>query len=258
MIKFLIKLPILKRIIPSIYKKYIFVTGNFLKKKKVNGINYILDTRYLIDRNFFLRENYEDKLFFLAKKLIKQNQINYFLDIGSCWGIYSLRLSKIKKLKILSFDPIPKNIERLNQMIEINQLKNISTFKTALGSKKDLIKLYGLEKFTPNYSIYDKKKSKNIIKSPINKLDNLVKIKNNLLFIKCDIEKHEYDFLKGSKKIISTNNIILQIEIFEKNKNKVFKFLKKNKFNCLYQTKSDYIFSNFKIKNPQKFLSEGF
>ena len=168
-----------------------------------------------------------------------------------------MRLSKIKKLKILSFDPIPKNIERLNQMIEINQLKNISTFKTALGSKKDLIKLYGLEKFTPNYSIYDKKKSKNIIKSPINKLDNLVKIKNNLLYIKCDIEKHEYDFLKGSKKIISNNNIILQIEIFEKNKNKVFKFLKKNKFNCLYQTKSDYIFSNFKIKNPQKFLSEG-
>jgi FkbM family methyltransferase len=176
MIKFLIKLPILKRIIPSIYKKYIFVTGNFLKKKKVNGINYILDTRYLIDRNFFLRENYEDKLFFLAKKLIKQNQINYFLDIGSCWGIYSLRLSKIKKLKILSFDPIPKNIERLNQMIEINQLKNISTFKTALGSKKDLIKLYGLEKFTPNYSIYDKKKSKNIIKSPI-------KIKNPQKFL---------------------------------------------------------------------------
>jgi len=45
MIKFLIKLPILKRIIPTIYKKYIFVRGNFLKKKKVNGINYILDTR---------------------------------------------------------------------------------------------------------------------------------------------------------------------------------------------------------------------
>ena len=67
MIKFLIKLPILKRIIPSIYKKYIFVTGNFLKKKKVNGINYILDTRHLIDRNFFLRENYEDKLFFWQK-----------------------------------------------------------------------------------------------------------------------------------------------------------------------------------------------
>ena len=258
MIKFLIKFPILKRAIPSIYKKYIFVTGDFLKKKKIHGIKYILDTRYLIDRNFFLREDYEDKLFHLAKNLIKVNHINYFLDVGSCWGIYSLRLSNIKKLKILSFDPIPKNIERLNQMIEINKLKKISTFKTALGSKKGLIKLYGLEKFTPNYSIYDKKKSKNIIKSQINKLDNLVKIRNNFLYIKCDVEKHEYDFLQGSKKIIRNNNIILQIEIFEKNKNKVFEFLKKNKFNCFYKTTSDYIFSNFKIKNPQKFLSEGF
>jgi len=100
MIKFLIKFPILKRAIPAIYKKYIFITKNFFKKKKIDGIEYKLDTRHLIDRNFYLRENYEDELFFWAINLITLNKINIFLDIGSCWGIYSLRLSKIKKLKI--------------------------------------------------------------------------------------------------------------------------------------------------------------
>ena len=117
-IKNLVKLPLFKRLIPSMYKKYIFFSKNHFKSKKIDGIKYLLDTRYLIDRNFYLRENYEDNLFFLAKKLITNNKINFFLDIGSCWGIYSLRLSKIKNLKILSFDPVLKNIERLRRTIE--------------------------------------------------------------------------------------------------------------------------------------------
>ena len=83
-----------------------------------------------------MRENYEDELYFYALNLINLNKINYFFDIGSCWGIYSLRLSKIKKLKIFSFDPIIKNIKRLDEMIKINKLKNIKTFNTALGNEK--------------------------------------------------------------------------------------------------------------------------
>ena len=54
--KNLIKLPILKRLIPSIYKKYILITGDHIKRKKIDGIIYLLDVRHLIDRNFYLRE----------------------------------------------------------------------------------------------------------------------------------------------------------------------------------------------------------
>jgi FkbM family methyltransferase len=257
MIKFLIKFPLLKRIIPSIYKKYILVTGNFLKKKKIHGIEYILDTRHLIDRNFYLRENYEDELFFWAINLITLNKINIFLDIGSCWGIYSLRLSKIKKLKIFSFDPIIKNIKRLDEMIKINRIKNIKTFDTALGNQKKKIKFYGLEDYTPNYTLYGKNE-KNIAICNIDKLDNIIKIKKNVLYLKVDIEGSEYPFLLGSKNIFKNNNVIMQIEIFKKNKKKIFNFFQKNNFNCIFESKSDYIFSNFKTKNPQKFLSEGF
>ena len=104
-IKFLIKIPFLKRLIPSLFKKYVLITKNFWKQKKIDEINYILDVRYLIDKNFYLRENYEDELFAFAKNKIIKDEINYFLDVGSCWGIYSLRLSKIKFLKIIAFDP---------------------------------------------------------------------------------------------------------------------------------------------------------
>lgn len=253
-IKNLIKLPIFKRLIPSIFKRYIFITGNYFKRKNISGVTYLLDTRYLIDRNFYLRENYEDLLYSTAKKLIISNNINVFLDIGSCWGIYSLRLSNIKNLEILSFDPIIKNIERLEKMIKINSLKNITTFNTALGSKEGKVKFYGLEKFTPNYSLYDKN-HKNFSVSKIDKLDNLIKIKKKILYLKVDIEKHEYYFLCGAKDVLQNNSVILQIEIYEKNKNKVFDYLTEKNFNLIHSFGADYIFSNFKIKKPPEMVS---
>ena len=255
-IKKLIKLPILKRLIPSIFKRYISITGDSFKRKNISGITYLLDTRYLIDRNFYLRENYEDFLYSKAKKLIILNKVNIFLDIGSCWGIYTLRLSNIRNLKILSFDPIIKNINRLDEMVKINNLKNIKTFNTALGSKKGKVKFYGLEKFTPNYSLYDTN-HKNFTVSKIDKLDNLIKIKKKVLYIKVDIERHEYYFLCGATNILKNNNIILQIEIYKKNKKQVFDRLNKKNFNLIYRHGADYIFSNFKIKNPRSFRSEG-
>ena len=80
------------------------------------------------------------------------------------------------------------------------------------------------------------------------------------MYFKVDIEGSEYPFLLGSKNTIKNNNVIIQIEVFKKNKKKIFNFLQKKNFNCIYagKSKGDYIFSNFKIKNPQKFLSEGF
>ena len=262
-IKNLIKIPVFKRLIPSVFKKYIFFSKNYIKEKKIKEIKYLLDTRHLIDRNFYLRENYEDDLFFLAKDMIIRNKVNYFLDIGSCWGIYSLRLSKIKKLKIMSFDPIYRNISRLKQMIKVNNLRNISTYNTALGDKTGKVKFYGLEEFTPNYTLYGKghkhngKKHKYTTICKINRLDNLIKIKNKILYLKVDVEKHEYFFLMGAKNIIKNNKIIIQIEIIKSNKKKVFNFLKKNDFSFLYknQNDADYIFSNFIKKTPKTFIS---
>ena len=93
----LIKLPIFKRLIPSLYKRYIFFFKKHDKEIKIKNVYYNLDLRHLIDRRFFLHNVYEDELFFPLKKIIEKDKIDFFLDIGSCWGIYSLRLAGIFK-----------------------------------------------------------------------------------------------------------------------------------------------------------------
>ena len=89
MLKKLVKFPILKRLIPSILKALKIRD----KKFKSDGINYLLDLRYLVDRRFYLF-GWDDDIIDYLDKFIKDNKCKFFLDIGSCWGVYSLRIAK--------------------------------------------------------------------------------------------------------------------------------------------------------------------
>ena len=247
----LIKLPILKRAIPSILKKYIYWTNNYEKKVTIENISYDLDLRHLIDRRFFLYRVYEDELYYNLCKIIKKEKIQYFLDIGSCWGVYSLRLANIfKNLRILAFDPIQKNIDRLISSIKKNKLKNIKTYKIAIGDKKGNVKLGATEDYSPNYKINE---SSQVITeySKINLIDNLIFLKNKKIIFKIDTETFEFKVIKGAKKLLKNNKCFLQIEIVESNKNKVINFLKKIGYKLIsnnINNKGDYFFSNFIFK----------
>ena len=95
MTKKLIKFPILKRLIPSFYKKYLFFKKDYFKELIIEDVTYNLDLRHLIDRRFYFHKEYEEELFKPIVNIIKENNIDHFLDVGSCWGIYSLRLCKV-------------------------------------------------------------------------------------------------------------------------------------------------------------------
>ena len=248
MIKKLIKLPILKRLIPSFYKKYLFFKRDYLKEIKVKGVTYDLDLQHLIDRRFFLHNEYEEELFKPLTNTIKKNNIDYFLDVGSCWGVYSLRLCKtFKNLNIFAFDPIKKNINRLKKSISKNKINNIKVFHTALGSKKGTVDLGATENYSPNYKINE---SKSVIseKSSIDTLDNFLPIKNKQIIIKIDTEGFEYEVLKGAGNLLKNNKCYCQIEIISSNKSDIFSFMRDRNYELISinnKNKTDYIFSNF-------------
>lgn len=244
----LIKLPIFKRLIPSLYKRYIFFFKKHDKEIKIKNVYYNLDLRHLIDRRFFLHNVYEDELFFPLKKIIEKDKIDFFLDIGSCWGIYSLRLAGIfKDIQILSFDPIKKNIYRLKQSIKKNKFQNVKCFQTAIGSKKGKVTLGATEKYSPNYEINEKNPIINEI-SDLNYIDSLLKVKNKSIILKIDTEGYELEVLKGSIELLKNNKCFCQIEIKDKDRLSVFSLLKELDYNIVSVNKfnkTDYFFSNF-------------
>ena len=253
MLSFLFKIPILKRLIPSLYKKYIFFSKNHEKTIIVNGIYFDLDLRHLIDRRFFFHKAYEDELFKPLSNIIEKYEVDYFFDIGSCWGIYSLRLAKkFKNLNVIAYDPIKKNIERLKNSIIKNKILNICTLKVAIGEQKGFVTLGATETYSPNYEINEK----NAViteKCEINTLDNLHNdIKDKFVVLKIDTEGFELNVLKGAEKLLLNNKVICQIEIKKNNYQEVSLFLKKNNFKLVSINKfnkTDYFFSNFYEEN---------
>ena len=125
MISFLVKLPIFNRLIPSISIKIL----KSIKKNrgffKIGDSKMFLDFLDPIDRELILHQEYEKEEISILIGLIKKHSVNYFFDIGSNCGYYSIQLGKIfERLKILSFEPNEEAYFKFNKTLSINQ--NIS------------------------------------------------------------------------------------------------------------------------------------
>jgi FkbM family methyltransferase len=75
--------------------------------------------------------------------------------------------------------------------------------------------------------------------------DSILNIKNTNLAIKIDVERHEEQVLLGASKLLTENKVIIQIEIFDKRKKKIFDILKNYKYRLYNSIGKDYYFRNF-------------
>ena len=116
MIKYLIKIPILKRLIPSIGIHLLKI----LKKNRgffnIDGFKMYLDFLDPIDRNIILNQNYEIEEINILTKLIKNYSMKKFIDIGANCGFYSFHFAK-QNLEVLAFEPNSEAILKINNTL---------------------------------------------------------------------------------------------------------------------------------------------
>lgn len=261
---FLYKYKIFKRLIPSIirrllYKKFFFV--------KVNNFKIFLNVKSSIDREIYLKGIYDEEKFKFFENIIDLNKFDLFLDIGSYIGYYTLYLgSKYKNLKVLSFEPIIESFSQIKISKEINNLDKVKIFNYALSNIKDEKKFWVTDlKKKSGFALLDDKdleREAELNKYDYNKLlfrkikteifDEKFTIKNKLIFVKIDVERHEFQVLLGAINFLtkSNNKIFLQIEIVDHLKNKVLKLLKNYNFNLIGSIDKgghDYYLSNYDI-----------
>ena len=121
---------------------------------------------------------------------------------------------------------------------------NLFVFRT---NKKGNVLLGATEDFSPNFQI-NGSGCTTFEKSKINRLGNLINLKNCTIACKIDTECFELEVLKGANFFLRNNKCFLQIEISSNNKKKIITFLKKigyKKISNNIFNKSDYFFSNF-------------
>lgn len=236
----ILKLPIIKRLIPSIIKKLNIKSKNLYR----DNIHYNLDLRYFVDRNFYLY-GWDEEIIKYLNLIIQKNNINIFLDIGSCWGVYTLKVAKQNpNIKIFSFDVFIENIDRLKLMLEKNKFDNVKTFNLAIGLDKRIEKFAVNEEFSPNYAKDSVGKKK--IEVQQDKIDNLIEYNNEIIAIKIDVERMELDVLKGAENLLKKNKCFIIVET-DQNEIDVINFLNSIgyiKINHNFKT-IDSFYSNF-------------
>ena len=256
MISKLIKLPILKRLIPSISLRLLKILNKNRGYFKVNDFVMFLDFLDPIDREIILSQEFEtDEITFLINQ-IELNKINYFLDVGANCGYYSIKISKeIPNIKILSFEPNIEAYSKFQKTLERNLdlSKKIKLENFGLSDQSTKLKMQSMLKFgyaqTGGTSIVDKNlDSKNLTFFADFKVgDDYVKLTDEKISIKIDVEGHEFNVLKGIQNTIKKNQCILQIEIFKKNFEDVNNFLISLGYENFYEVKnrSNYFYKNF-------------
>ena len=249
------KIPIIKRIYPSLMKI-------FYKNKKIKfkyfGLNFEGNFSEPIDKEIFLFNNYENSQIKFLINNIKKYKSNYFIDIGANSGIYSLIVrDKFHGIKIKSFEPVKKTVSKFKNNLKLNKkLNNIKLYEFGLSNKnsKLLMRAQIRDGYIQSggYGIVKKEDNlKNLhIENNIFKIgDSVIGLRKKDISIKIDTEGHEHEILWGLKKLLNYNRIFLQIEIWDKNFKKVNKYLKQQKFkllNSIYNDgKTDYYYKKF-------------
>ena len=247
---YLLKIPIIKRLIPSILR--------FLNIKVVENIlnfKLYLELSSSIDREIFLHKKYENDQIFFLKKIVDDHKFDYFLDIGSYIGFYALFVENNTNIRnIYAFEPNQLNYSRLRTNIDLNN-SNIKIFNQACSEKNTISKIWFTNKnktggssvfFDSDIELkrYDKNK---IFLNNVNliKLDDKLFIKKLSILAKIDTERHELSVLKGAANLFSNNKTYLQIEIFPELRDKVFLYLQENRFVLTHSIGNDFFFKNY-------------
>jgi len=259
MIKKLFKsIPIIRRIYPSIVKNFY----NFLKIEKINyeyfGLKFTGNINEPMDKEILLFNKYEHHQIDYLLKLIKNSNFDYFIDVGANSGLYSMVIAKNdNKIKVKSFEPIKKTILKFKENILLNKnLNNIEIFEFGLSNKNSKLLMKSLKK--KNYiqtGGFGVVQNGEILKNlhteyaEFKKGDDIFSLKNKNIVLKIDAEGHEKEVLEGLENNLDNNNILLQIEIFDKNFENINKILKVKNFNQINiiqsDGKKDYYFKNY-------------
>ena len=248
---FLFSLKIFKRIVPSLIRKLSFSKlGNTIL---LDGFKINLFLKSSIDREIYLKNEYEKDQLNFVKKELQNEQYDFFFDVGAYIGYYSLSLYKLVG-NTVAFEPNKQNFHRLIKNVEINNF-NIACYNLGCSDSKNKIKLWYTDTNKRGGSSIFHESDKEINKYnkakllfeeiEIDKLDNLYSLENKKIFFKIDVERHELNVLKGASNTLSNNQCYLQVEIFPHLQEKVLSFLNNNHFKLIHKINNDFYLKNF-------------
>jgi len=250
--RYVFLLPLQKYKTSYIYKVNDFFSQEELSEQK--KITFIDETNYKLPQGIY----YEDSIFRYGHgiKLLPKNTLEYLkdkdiIDGGAFVGDSAIVFNNYTDKNIYSFEPDTGNFNKLQETINLNNLKNkIIPINLGLSDKNEEIKLYSTE-FCQSVLVVTPEKLLNPTIIKTTSIDDFVE-KNNLNpgLIKLDVEGNELEVINGALNTIKKFKPVLLISIYHHPKdffnikplienlslNYKFQIKKLNPFSPVYET----------------------
>lgn len=149
------------------------------------------------------------------KFLLQQNLTGrVVIDIGANKGIYSYWMSKKvgENGRVIAFEPQPELEKHLVELKSAFKLHNLIIVNKGLSSLRDKRKLFRPEVGSGSASFNQHSSDWQSIEVDVVTLDEYYDNSRPIKFIKCDVEGHEYEVLKGSHQILIRDKPCLLFE----------------------------------------------
>jgi FkbM family methyltransferase len=135
------------------------------------------------------------------------------IDIGANKGIYCFWMTHAVGAQghVLAFEPQPEMRDYIERRKAQLRWQNLTLFNVALSSTEGSAQLARQKVGDGSASLEESRRCGQTIVVPITTLDRIENV-DNLKFIKCDVEGHEYDVFCGAEQTIRRFRPIVQFE----------------------------------------------
>ena len=233
---------IIKKILNSSYKRVNTFFGSGFSVERSYGLKWLIDWSNRVDKKMTFKLFEDDQISYFINNY-KKYKPEYFLDIGAHGGLYSIILkNKFPKLNVWAFEPDRQNRYQLYGNLFLNNFeREIEVYNFGLSNNNKEV-AFGIVKD-------GNRGGKKIVESGelkinVKPLDEVFLEKSKICFVKIDVEGHELDVIKGSKKFLKNNFCLIQVEISHEDSLREFDIVMNRLGYSLVKKIDDYYYSN--------------
>ena len=142
-----------------------------------------------------------DELFAFMKTYLEPGMT--FVDVGANIGSHTIHGARLvtSSGRVFSFEADPDTFELLRKNLSLNAIKNVKLYNQCVADKDGTV-TFNISANSARSSMVRKGASQKTL--PANTLDNLLRIRTPVDFLKIDVEGAEYLVLRGARQLFET------------------------------------------------------
>jgi FkbM family methyltransferase len=136
-------------------------------------------------------------------------------DVGALFGVFSLAFTLTGKgRRALAFEPNPSSSAKLKECLKLNPAAKVEVFESAVGLPGEVVEFERGFHYTAVAGLSVRPNEKDLTRTETVSIDELIERGAAPPdIIKIDVEGHEFEVLKGARKLLLAKKPSLSIEV---------------------------------------------